>query len=265
MSVEEPYMLKNFPGRSFLFENNEPFTDEVADGVFETRRSMLLLPFAAAALMLTSGSSAKAQTMASQGKLGWDEFLKQSVPTAIELHKDSSAAGQDAYLFWLASMSSRLDIASMPKGKLGSFANLDPPVEAGPAYFGKPFFIIEWRMAPNAYLPPHNHPNGSVCTVCTDGDARIRNFQPEGATPEFASKDTFRVRETHDELLTAGRINNLSAVRDNIHTFKAGKKGARGFDISTYHGKDAGFSFLEIGNKPLQMDERTFEAYWVKR
>src|SRR5262245_40380906 len=36
--------------------------------------------------------------------LGWDEFLKQCVPIAEELHRDSSKSGQEAYLYWLASM-----------------------------------------------------------------------------------------------------------------------------------------------------------------
>jgi len=217
---------------------------EPDDGVVEMRRKIV---FGFPALLFLSPLVALGRSITTEGN-GWDDFIKECVPRAAELHKDTSPAGQDAYLFWLASMSAKLDAASMPKGKLSSFANLDPPVETGPAYFGKPFFIIEWRMAPNAYLPPHNHPNISVCSVCTDGEAVLRNYQPEGAVPEFASKTQFNVRQTNEQLLTVGRINCLSASRDNIHTFKAGKKGARGFDITTYHGKDAGFSFLEIAD-----------------
>src|SRR5919106_6481563 len=32
--------------------------------------------------------------------LGWDDFLKQCVPVAQELHRDSSKSGQEAYLYW---------------------------------------------------------------------------------------------------------------------------------------------------------------------
>lgn len=237
---------------------------EIADGVFETRRKMIWMPVAVAA-MFFAGTRPGIGRPTLQSKLPWDEFLKQCLPNAVDMHKDPSPSGQDAYLFWLASMATRLDFGSMPKGKLASFADLTPPVETGPAYFGKPFFIIEWRMAPNAYLPPHNHPNISVCTVCTEGEANIRNFQPEGMTPEFSSRESFRVRQTQDAILTPGRVNNLSAVRDNIHTFKAGKSGARGFDITTYHGKDSGFAFLEIAPQPSIVNDRIFDAVWVKR
>lgn len=235
--------------------------EEVSDGLFEVRRRML---FAMPALIaLPSIVSSATHSRHTGTALDWDVFLKQTLPRASELHQDDSPSGQDAYLFWLASMFAQLDVSTMPKGKLGRFGKLDPPITLGPAYFGKPFFVIEWEMAPNAYLPPHNHPNGSVCTVCTDGEARIRNFQPEGETPEFKSSKSFKVRETHNQLLTAGRINCLSAVRDNIHTFKAGQKGARGFDISTYHGKEIGFSFLDIREKPADAREMIFEASWT--
>jgi hypothetical protein len=72
------------------------------------------------------------------------------------------------------------------------------------------------------------------------------------------------VRETHNEIISAGRISTLSALRDNIHTFQAGKDGARGIDITTYHGANAGFSHLELGNKPLDEQQRVFEAVWKK-
>ena len=62
--------------------------------------------------------------------------------------------------------------------------------------------------------------------------------------------------------MAQGRINTLSSMRDNIHTFQAGKIGARGIDISTYHGPDVGFSFLEIAGKPKEPEGHMFEAVW---
>ena len=70
------------------------------------------------------------------------------------------------------------------------------------------------------------------------------------------------MQETHDELLTAGRINTLSAVRDNIHTFAAGPDGARGIDITTYHGPDQGFAFLDIDHEPTDARGRLYRAVW---
>ncbi|MCB1023522.1 MAG: hypothetical protein KDB79_03975, partial [Acidobacteria bacterium] len=142
--------------------------------------------------------------------------------------------------------------------------DLEPPVEFGVGYRGIPFFVVEWKMSPNSYFPPHNHPNASVCTVGTGGEARIRNFETVGDVPEFSSKDPFRVKETHNELISAGRINALSAKRDNIHTFRVGKDGATGIDITTYHGENIGFSFLEIEENVKSNSEKLFEATWKK-
>ena len=196
--------------------------------------------------------------------LGWDDFLKQCVPVAEELHRDSSKSGQDSYLYWLASMSARLRLKEAPRAKLGRFGTLDPPVNFGRSFRGKPFFIVEWRLEPGAVLPPHCHPNVSVCTLGLEGEARIRNFEIVGDAPDFSSKQTFQVRETHNEIIAPGRLNTLSALRDNIHTFQAGKQGARGIDISTYHGPDVGFSFLDISDGARDAERRIYEAAWKK-
>jgi quercetin dioxygenase-like cupin family protein len=196
--------------------------------------------------------------------LGWDDFLKQCVPVAEELHHDSSKSGQDAYLYWVASMVSRLRLKEAPRAKLGRYGTLDPPVHFGRSFRGKPFFIVEWWLEPGAVLPPHCHPNASVCTLGIEGEARIRNFEIVGDTPDFSSKRTFQVRETHNEIIAPGRLNTLSALRDNIHTFQAGKQGARGIDISTYHGPDVGFSFLDISDKARVAEQRIYEAAWKK-
>ena len=95
-----------------------------------------------------------------------------------------------------------------------------------------------------------------------EGEAQIRNFEIIGETPEFSSRKTFLVRETHNEIIAPGRINTLSSMRDNTHTFQAGKNGARGIDISTYHGSDVGFSFLDIAGRPRDPDSQIYEATW---
>jgi hypothetical protein len=195
-------------------------------------------------------------------RLDWDAFLKQCLPAATELHRDSSPEGQSAYLHWLASMITRVRPAAIPRAKLGRFGKLDPAVRFGVCHRGEPFIIVEWQLEPDAVLPPHCHPNASVCTFGIDGEARIRNFEIVGQAPEFKSNKPFLVRETHHELISAGRINTLSSWRDNIHTFHAGKRGARGIDISTFHGPNIGFSFLDLSNTPRDADTRVFEAIW---
>ena len=223
-----------------------------------TRRRLLWLSgMTGAAILGSPGRGAMAQPGSKQTAgedrreidVGWKEFLEQCVPVAARLHRDASRSGQDAYLYWLASMVVRLRTREMPRAKLGRFGAFEPPVNFGVSFRGQPFFIVEWWLEPGAKLPPHCHPNASVCTLGIEGEARIRNFEIVGDAPGFSSRRTFKVRETHDEVIAPGRLNTLSAFRDNIHTFQAGKRGARGIDISTYHGPDVGFSFLDIDDR----------------
>lgn len=260
-------MKKNLPENIVLFSTRAPDKHQESETVMVERRRLLWLPvavFTAMAFGFPKMSSAKTRLVAvDEAGIGWDDFIKQCVPTAQELHKDSSVKGQDAYLYWLATMAVRLKAETMPPAKLFKFGDSNPPIEMGVGYKGVPFFIVEWRMSPNAFLPPHCHPNASVCTLGIEGETRIRNFQIVGESPEFSSNKSFKVRETHNEIISAGRVNTLSATRDNIHTFQVGKSGARGIDISTYHGPDVGFSFLDIKDK-TPAEGSIFEAVWTK-
>lgn len=240
---------------------DEKRNEEIAPGVLIERRRLLWLPALAAASIVMSNRSAAAPEPATPG---WDEFLKECLPKAQELHQDASPVGQEAYVRWLGLMAASLRTSDLPPARLGKYKNLAPASSFGVGYRGEPFFIVEWRMEPGAFLPPHCHPNVSVCTVGLEGEARIRNFEIVGEAPEFTSTRSFRVRETHNEIISPGRINTLSAVRDNIHTFQAGKAGARGIDITTYHGANIGFSHLELSNKPLDEQQHVYEAIWKK-
>ena len=247
--------------------------DEITPGFSETRRRVLGVPasIAAAFILERAGVGLASESVQERsamdqlntdGRLDWGAFLKQCEPVARELHKDSSAAGQDAYLHWVASNLARARTSDIPRAKVGRFGALEPPIRFGVSYRGEPFFIVEWQLEPGAFLPPHCHPNASVCTLGLEGEARIRNFEIHGEAPAFTSRQSFLVRETHNEIIGPGRINTLSAKRDNIHTFQAGKNGARGIDISTYHGPDVGFSFLDLAVTPRELERRIFEAAW---
>jgi hypothetical protein len=256
-------------------------TDHVP-GFMVRRRSLLWLPILTASALILNHprslfaqkaigeeSSGTGQTIKGLDKpgiedLNWEDFIKQGVPELQKLYKYSSSQGQDAYLYSLAHWAARLRLETIPRAKLFRFGTLNPPVHFGVGYRGVPFIVVEWRLEPGAILPPHNHPNYSVCTLGIEGEARIRNYQIVGVVPEFTSNATFQVRETHNDLMGAGRINNLSPARDNIHTFQAGKTGARGIDFGTLYGEDIGFSFLNIEEKPRNTEGRIYEATWRK-
>ena len=251
---------------------------EVAPGVMMERRlflrssslaaAALALPFRARASAFgarmmgqeQAASDARAVPSTTEaGPLGWEEFLKQAVPVAQQILKESRV-DTDYYLYQVASMAARL--SAVPDTKLYPMGKLTPPISLAPSYKGPPFAIIQWRMAPGAVFPPHNHPNYSVCTLGLEGEAQIRNYEIVGVAPEFSSQKSFRVRQTHDEFIAKGRINTLSPTRDNIHRFRAGREGARGIDITTLHGNDVGFSFIDIADKAVDPDASVYEASW---
>jgi hypothetical protein len=146
--------------------------------------------------------------------------------------------------------------------KLGRFAKFEPPIELGPIHLALPITIIEWRFAPGAVLPPHNHTPAHVLSLCLEGECRVRHFDALGAPP-LDSRDPFRVRETESRVLRAGRSTSLTPDRDNIHTFEAGPEGALGFDINTVLPGEGDWSMLELEDRPIQGYERVFEARWI--
>ena len=260
-------MQESLSDITFFMSGAPTEESEIFPGVMERRYFLRGSVVTAAALValgaipksVLAQGAANGPNMSGADRLAWDDFLKQSCPIAQQLLADTTF-GVDEYLYRIGSLATRLK--DLPDSKLGSYAAVDPRVWFGPSFRGTPFFIIQWRMEPGAVLPPHNHPNASVCTLGFEGEVRLRNFEIVGEAPDYASRNTFRVRETRNEMMSHGRINTLSPSRDNIHCFRVGKEGARGIDINTLHGKTNNFCFLDMSEKPVDSEGRIFEATW---
>jgi len=252
---------------NFSQEANKREEIKIVDGVYERRYFLqgIMAAAAATALSYTVRASHLAEpfvnngSMQNPGTLAWDEFIKQAVPVAQQLVADPGYS-VDEYLFRIGSLATRLK--ELPDSKLGPYTDVDKRVWFGPSFRGKPFLIIQWRMDPDAVLPPHNHPNAAVCTLGFEGVVQLRNFEIVGEAPDYAAKKSFLIRETRNERMTSGRISTLSPSRDNIHTFSAGKEGARGIDINTMVNKSAPFSFLNMNEKPIDADKGLYEVSW---
>jgi hypothetical protein len=197
-----------------------------------TRRRILWLPLLSLPIFNRRVSATEPAT-----SLTFDEFLATAEPLAKELVRDSSATGQDVYLYRLAALAVRLGaVDERPLFSMGAAA---PGVSLAPRSRGIPFRVIEWKMAPHGRFPPHDHPNYSVCTVCVDGECEVTHYERAGDG----------VRRSRAQTLVAGRVTTLSATRDNIHTFATGERGARGLDITTPHGADAGFHWIDFDER----------------
>ena len=200
-------------------------------------------------------------------KLGWENFLDETIMATASLVGDRSQAGQDAYLYTIAANASRL--GELPEVEPRDFGELNPAYELDMIYRNAdaPFIVLYWKMEPGAILPAHCHPGANVCTLCTQGQVIIRNFDTVSGSPECwsGSEDEFGVIETNTELLRAGAVNTVSEFRNNIHHFEAGPAGAEGIDITTgYDDAPKPFSFLRLWQPGIgESGAASHQGQWV--
>ena len=229
---------------------------------FSRRRVLWVTAGTAAALLPSKALSGSVEKPARDQPepLSWTDFIAQR-SELVELARNRNAAGVDAYLYTVAALAVRL--GAVPDTKLYPFKPRAPLVSFAPIHRGVPFFVIEWRMEPRAVLPPHNHPGHSVCTLGLEGEARMRHYEPAADAPPLTSHDPFHLRLTREQVLLPRGVSTLGPERDNIHTFTAGPRGARGIDITTFHGEkyDGSFSFLDITDK--HEDSGELVARWT--
>ncbi len=232
---------------------------------FSERRALLRAPFglaAIAALGATARAAGFDREAARADSLDFDAYLKRCHELAKELISESTA-DHEPWLFEFARETSRLELASVKRGELKPFGDLKPAIEIGPMRREPPVIVIEWSFEPNAVLPPHNHQPAAVLSVCLEGECRVRHFEFEGAAPKPGADGGFRVRETQDVLLRPGRMTFFALGRDDIHTFRASSKGARGLDINVFLPGEGDWSFMRLDPEPIDASEKLFAARWT--
>lgn len=180
---------------------------------------------------------------AQDSNIEWDAYLTAARAEALALIRanNSDVAG---YLHWISSrLSARRDI---PAAALAPVPWADPAISFGAHPLAAPFVMIEFRLAPGAYLPPHNHPNTSVSTLVLEGEATIDNFELEPGSAPPGTEGAALLRHTQSQLLRPGDCNFVQPARNNLHAFRAGAQGARGVDITTQHGPLGAFGYLKL-------------------
>ena len=225
-----------------------PTADPTIPGFSEQRRMLLVGAPAGIALLLSSPG----RLVASMDEVGTDteleRFLSESLDRALELKAHVSADGQDEYVRYLEKLVSDISDVSRDPLSSTSWQGFDPGVFIGISGRNRAFFVVQWRLEPGAFLPPHCHPKTSVCTLGLEGKSVLRHFEAGPDAPSYRTdRDTeFLIRETRRLELTVGMTSTLTEHRDNIHLFEAGPDGARGIDVTTDYGGDGSFSFLQF-------------------
>ena len=240
--------------------SGSPFQERLLPAVAIERRHLL----AASALLCAWPRRAGSAPPTLAPAMKWEEFLAEAPKRVSALAQAQTPAELDTYLYTLAALAAQLE--SVPGGKLVPFGGLDPKVLFALLFRGTPFSVIEWRLEPRAVLPAHCHPGASVCTLALEGEAELRHYEVEPGAPAYDSKseDVFRLRETRRQRLRPGAVSTLAPARDNLHWFRAGAPGARGIDITTMHGGDGSFSFVDFDpDVPLDAAQGLYEALWT--
>jgi len=217
------------------------------------RRALLVLGAAGTVAFLSPSRAAAVET-----SLGYKDFVGSATESLARLLPATSAAEQDAYVYAAAAQLRRM--IGAPEVSFDDKYNIDiKPIDTT-----RVFSVTLLRAKPGAIQPPHNHPFYSVATMGLKGEVRVRNFEPAGDLPPYASHDAFRLRETRAQQLRPGDIGTLAPSRDNFHTFEAGPSGAVWIDISTAHAKEGAgdFSYLRLTPNETAGVGDVFEARW---
>lgn len=240
---------------------------EVEDGVVLERRSVLWLSAAAISSFFVGSSALRAQEAQSSpavkqndGKLTHAEFLEQLYPAAKKLI-DSKGLDEEAYLLTISAALSRLRDPKAPiRDAMREFSKQHH--KDGERF---PIGAMAMKFEPGKGFSHHDHLNYNGVIMGLEGEVRIRNYDFQGEVPALDSVDTFPIREIRNDLILPGRFSSLGRKRENIHDLVAGKDGARVLDVFTFFENNATSRYLEVSEKPLDADARTFEATWKQR
>ncbi len=237
---------------------------EVAPGLWVCRRTFLAW---CSAGLATQACLSAADVIAQESSYGFDAFLEAANASARRLLEDTSSTGQDRYLRTISAHAAGLNDVPMPDSWRDSGQSDGPGTFIGFNPGGIGFVVLHWRLEPGARILPHAHTYGNVVTVGLEGSVRVRNYEAVGQR-DYTTDSEFVVRQTVDQVLTAGATNLVSLDRDYIHGFDAGSQGGRGLDITTriLPKPDYGVPYLDLG-EPITRpgSKRQFVARWRRQ
>ncbi len=232
--------------------------DELFDGVIIERRQFLRVSLGAlAALTANFWQPASArQAKKAQTPLSWGDLIERAIPLAERLI-DSLSPDEEAYLIKLSGLLERR--RAVPE----AFFDLAQPVAIHESLQRFPLLVLQFRLAPGAAIPYHDHRDYIGVLTVTEGAMRIRSFEILGSGRRPLRGHTFQIRETDNAMLTKGAQSTLSRTRDNIHDLRAGPEGARFIDCFTLFHQGAHSVYLNVAEQPRDSAKRIFDANWA--
>src|SRR5690606_1022495 len=144
-----------------------------------------------------------------------------------------------------------------------AYFNLAQPVAMHESLRHLPLVVLQFRLAPGAAIPYHDHRDYNGVLTVIEGAVRSRSFEILGSDPRPPRGPTFQIRETENVMLTKGAQSTLSRTRDNIHDLRAGPEGARFIHFFTFFHRGAHSSYLSVAEQPSDSAKRIFDASWA--
>jgi hypothetical protein len=238
-----------------LFDAPIGETCSSASGVVFQRRCFMATTAAAFAAAGMPGLAHARSVEPRLERLDYDDFLKEVIPVARALVKDSSAIGQDRYLHTLAAHAVRLVDLAPPEMKDNPAGNA---IGSHPG--GDPFVVLHWRMSPGSVIGVHPHIYGNVVTLCLEGLVHVSNFEVVGQR-DWDAKEGFTVRRTVSQWLTPGSVNLVNLERNYMHGFRATTL-SRGLDITTRIRERRETPSLVLGEPVAASEPDVLRASW---
>ncbi len=226
--------------------------DEVSDGVKIERREFLQVSLCALSALTTRRAFAQPTARS----LSWDDLLATTTSLAERLIANSEP-DEETYLTQLSAMIERT--TGVPR----ALFDLSQPVATAESQRRFPIWIVQFRLAPGAAIPYHDHRDYIGVLTVTDGSLRVRSFDIEGTEPRPPQGRTFQIRQTDDTFLTTGAQSTLSRTRGNIHDLRAGPEGAKLLDFFTLFEQRAGSFYLNVAEHPRDAARQVFDANWA--
>lgn len=241
--------------------------ESVAEGVILERRTLLRFSAAtvaaglAAACSVPGGRKANpaAQAPTTGGALDIAQFLEEMYPRAQEFVA-SGGEREESYLATVGELMARLltptkaDTRSAMKDLYGLNGSDDRRFEVWVAMF---------EFEPGKGFSHHDHRDYNGVILGVEGEARVTNFDILGDNAVPPKAETFRIRQTRDDLILPGGCSTLGTVRDNVHEVVAGPSGAKVLDVFTYLTNDARSYSMNVDPTPVDVERGIFEASWA--
>ena len=243
--------------------------EEVAEGSFIDRRSILWLPTLLLAPACRTGAPVTGESPEPEpvaappdalSPLAFSAFVGQWLELTARFQAETSSV--DAYLYALAALAARVD--DSPRAEMLASKSLGPDVEFGEAYRETPVVATQWRLKRGAALRPHNHPPFVGLTLGLEGTCRIRTYRlprPEASPRDEA--EGLRVTRVGDQQCAPRRVVSLVSAETNVHeTLPVLDDYASGVDLYVSTGDRRDFSALSIAATPIDPERQIYEAQW---